>query len=123
MPLFSDFRTDHRIIKHKPYKTSMYIDESTRKDDGIYLINAVNINGKDSAEVRVYVLGPPDICEGPIEISGVHKNGCKVAWRPPKDDGGCIIEHYIVEKLDVLPLSFVPFALKKALTMLTFNPL
>ena len=28
-------------------------------------------------------------------------NGCKFAWKPPKDDGGCPIEHYIVEKFDV----------------------
>ena len=93
--------TDYRTIKHKPYKTSLYVDEATRKDDGIYNVNAVNINGKDSAEVRVNVIGPPDICQGPIEISGIYKNGCKIAWRVPKDDGGCPIEHYIVEKFDV----------------------
>ena len=28
-------------------------------------------------------------------------NGCKFAWKPPKDDGGCPIEDYIVEKFDV----------------------
>merc|ERR1719309_818800 len=93
--------SDTRKIIHKPYKTGMYVDEATRKDDGIYLINAVNIHGKDAAEVRVYVVGPPDICEGPMEITGIHKNGCKIAWRVPKDDGGCPIEYYIVEKFDV----------------------
>ena len=78
--------SDTRTIKHKPYKTSMYVDEATRKDDGVYLINAVNIHGKDAAEVRVYVIGPPGPPEGPMDITGIHKNGCKIAWKPPKDD-------------------------------------
>jgi hypothetical protein len=33
-------------------------------------------------------------------VSGIHKNGCKLAWKPPKDDGGLPIDGYIVEKLD-----------------------
>ena len=93
--------SDTRTIKHKPYKTSLYVDEATRKDDGVYQINAVNIHGKDEAKVIVYVIGPPGPPEGPMDITGIHKNGCKIAWRPPKDDGGCPIEHYIVEKYDV----------------------
>ena len=93
--------SDYRRITHKPYKTMFYVDEATRKDDGIYQINAVNINGKDAAEVRVYVIGPPGPPEGPLEISDIHKNGCKLKWKPPKDDGGLPIEHYVVEKFDV----------------------
>ena len=89
-----------RRITNKPYRTIFYVDESTRKDDGIYLITAVNIHGKDAAEVRVNVIGRPGAPEGPIEVSGVHKNGCKLAWKPPKDDGGLPIDGYIVEKLD-----------------------
>ena len=89
--------SDLRTITHKPYKTSLYVDEATRKDNGIYLINAVNMNGKDAAEVRV---GPPGPPEGPMDITGIHKNGCKIAWKPPKDDGGSPIEHYVVEKYD-----------------------
>ena len=92
--------SDLRTITHKPYKTSLYVDEATRKDDGIYLINAVNMHGKDAAEVRVNVVGPPGPPEGPMDITGIHKNGCKIAWKPPKDDGGSPIEHYVVEKYD-----------------------
>ena len=93
--------SDTKRITHKPYKTSFYVDEATRKDDGIYLVNAVNMHGKDAAEVRVYVIGPPGPPEGPLEISAIHKNGCKLKWKPPKDDGGLPIEHYVVEKYDV----------------------
>lgn len=91
--------SDMRRIKNKPYKTHFYIEEAVRKDEGTYLITAVNIHGKDLAEVRVNVLDRPQPPEE-LEVSGVHKNGCKLTWKPPRDDGGVPIEHYIVEKLD-----------------------
>ena len=34
-----------RRIVNKPYKTHFCIDEAVRKDDGIYLITAVNMHG------------------------------------------------------------------------------
>ncbi len=93
--------TEMLRIKNKPYKTNFYIDEAVRKDDGNYLITAVNIHGKDMAEVRVNVIDRPGPPEGPMEITGIHKNGCTLAWQVPKDDGGRPIEHYIVEKYDM----------------------
>lgn len=93
--------TATRKIKSIDYHTSLKIEESTRADDGIYMINAVNIHGKDAAEAIVHVIGRPGPPEGPMEISDVYANGCKIAWDPPKDDGGLPIEGYIVEKLDV----------------------
>lgn len=30
----------------------------------------------------------------------MNKNGCELAWRPPEDDGGADISHYVVEKQD-----------------------
>jgi predicted RNA-binding protein with TRAM domain len=62
--------TDMLRIKNKPYKTHFYIDEAVRKDDGNYLITAVNIHGKDMAEVRVNVHDRPGPPEGPMEITG-----------------------------------------------------
>ncbi len=93
--------TEMLRIKNKPYRTNFYIDEAVRKDDGNYLITAVNIHGKDMAEVRVNVIDRPGPPEGPMEVTGVHKNGCTLAWNVPKDDGGRPIEHYIVDKYDV----------------------
>lgn len=43
----------------------------------------------------------PSRPEGPLEISDVHKEGCKLKWKPPKDDGGLPIDGYVVEKMDV----------------------
>ena len=68
---------------------------------GIYVIRAMNEHGKDEAEVEFVVLGPPGPPEGPLEVTDVHKEGCKVRWRPPKDDGGSPIQKYYIEKLNL----------------------
>lgn len=44
--------------------------------------------------------GKPAKPEGPLEVKDVHKEGCKLKWNKPKDDGGCPLRHYEVEKLD-----------------------
>lgn len=33
-------------------------------------------------------------------MSDIHKNGCTLKWKKPKDDGGEPIEAYVVEKYD-----------------------
>lgn len=91
--------SDMRRIKNKDYNTNFYIDEAVRKDAGTYLLTAVNIYGKDMAEVRVNVIdrpGPPE----DLTISDMSRNGCKLTWKEPKDDGGMPIENYIIEKCD-----------------------
>lgn len=45
-------------------------------------------------------LAKPSKPEGPLEVSDVHKEGCKLKWKKPKDDGGEPIEGYAVEKFD-----------------------
>ena len=75
------------------HTSSTIIDDIWAFDNHITL-------GKDQCEVRVNVVDRPGPPEGPVEITGVHKNGCKLAWKPPKDDGGLPIEHYVVEKQD-----------------------
>lgn len=35
-----------------------------------------------------------------MEVSDIHKDGCSLKWKRPKDDGGEPIEAYVVEKLD-----------------------
>lgn len=43
----------------------------------------------------------PSRPEGPLEVSNVTKNGCKLAWKKPADDGGSPVKEYEVEKLDL----------------------
>lgn len=33
-------------------------------------------------------------------MSDIHKDGCSLKWKRPKDDGGEPIEAYLVEKYD-----------------------
>ena len=39
--------------------------------------------------------------EGPLEVSKVTKDSCRLTWKHPKDDGGSPILHYVVEKMDM----------------------
>lgn len=45
---------------------------------------------------------------GPLNISNVHKNGCTLDWKPPADDGGAPVSHYVVEKQDLATGRWVP---------------
>lgn len=40
----------------------------------------------------------PDVPQGPIVLDALLKNSVIISWKPPKDDGGCLITNYIVEK-------------------------
>ena len=42
----------------------------------------------------------PGVPNGPLKVSEVHSEGCKLSWLPPDDGCGCPIGNYIVEKLD-----------------------
>ncbi|KAE8573900.1 Putative twitchin [Halyomorpha halys] len=95
-------------VSHFDYGTKISVRMATRKDSGKYKIIAENINGKDIAEVKVTVLDKPGAPNGPLKVSEVHSEGCKLSWLPPDDDGGCPIENYVVEKLDEATGRWVP---------------
>lgn len=48
----------------------------------------------------VSAAGKPSKPEGPLDVSDIHKDGCTLKWKKPKDDGGEPIECYLVEKYD-----------------------
>lgn len=53
-------------------------------------------------------LGKPTKPGGPLEVSDVTKNGCKLKWKKPEDDGGTPVEYYEIEKLDPLTGQWIP---------------
>jgi hypothetical protein len=70
----------------------------------MYHIHAVNEHGEDKDEVEFTVLAPPGPPRGlpaTAEVSDVHKEGCKLSWKEPADDGGSPITAYILEKMDI----------------------
>lgn len=48
-----------------------------------------------------HISDKPSRPEGPLDVSGVTKEGCRLSWRTPKDDGGSPILHYVIEKMDM----------------------
>ncbi len=88
-------------IKNDEYHTSFNMKNSTRAQSGTYIVKAENANGVDEAEVEINVLDKPGKPEGPLSVSNVYDQGCTLEWKPPEDDGGCPIECYEIEKMDV----------------------
>lgn len=87
-------------IVNVEYNTKFTVVDANRKNSGVYKITAVNQHGKDEATVEVIVLAAPSKPKGPLKVSNVTKNGCKLDWKPPEDDGGKPVTGYVVEKLD-----------------------
>eukprot|EP00096_Caligus_rogercresseyi_P016211 TRINITY_DN878_c0_g1_i1.p1 TRINITY_DN878_c0_g1~~TRINITY_DN878_c0_g1_i1.p1 ORF type:complete len:1596 (-),score=294.53 TRINITY_DN878_c0_g1_i1:195-4982(-) len=66
-----------------------------RRDEGTLLCKASNIHGKDSIKYGVRVISSPSSPGGTLDVSGVHKNGCRLAWESPKDTGGLPVEYEV----------------------------
>lgn len=92
--------SDQIKIVTKEYHTDLSITKALRKQTGKYTITATNRNGTDSVTVEFNVLSAPGKPEGPLKVSDVTKEGCKLAWKKPIDDGGVPIKYYEVEKFD-----------------------
>jgi len=58
--------------------------------------------------VEVNVIGKPTAPEGPLEVSEVFEDRVTLDWKAPVDDGGCPIDHYEVEKMDLATGRWVP---------------
>lgn len=54
------------------------------------------------------LLDKPGKPEGPLEVTDVHKEGCKLKWNKPKDDGGLPLTGYTLEKMDTATGRWVP---------------
>ncbi|CAJ0936429.1 unnamed protein product, partial [Mesorhabditis belari] len=91
---------DRAEVKSTPSTSSLVIPACRRGDSGQYFITVENEFGKDTAKCNVTVLDVPEAPKGPMKIGDIHKEGCTLQWKPPEDDGGSDILHYVVEKMD-----------------------
>ncbi|XP_061674831.1 LOW QUALITY PROTEIN: titin-like [Syngnathoides biaculeatus] len=78
-----------------------------RDDTGKYILTVRNVSGTKTAEVNVKVLDTPGVCEGSIEISRITEESCTLSWKPPLEDGGDEVSHYLVERRDTNRLNWV----------------
>ena len=77
------------------------LKDVTRADAGSYNVVVKNCQGHDEVEVRLNVLAAPTAPLGPLEVSNVTPNSCKLSWKKPADDGGSQITAYSVERKEL----------------------
>ncbi|XP_052800015.1 twitchin-like isoform X4 [Mya arenaria] len=88
------------ITKNSDEDASLEIPKTERGDSGKYVVTVENENGSDTAEIPVIVLDKPGAPEGPLQVSDVMADSCKLAWKPPVEDGNSPIMGYVVEKCE-----------------------
>jgi len=96
-PLSADDRTKTGI-KHQ--EVSLTTQPAQISDSGLYSCTLSNNLGSDKIAFKVTVLDRPGKPEGPLEASEIKQDGCKLTWKPPKEDGNSPITNYVVEKMD-----------------------
>lgn len=90
--------TDSAKTEQQPDKCKLTIDKADRKDGGDYKLELKNASGETSVPITLKILDRPTSPGGPLEVTEVYSNRCKLSWKPVDDDGGSPLEHYLVEK-------------------------
>ncbi|KAK3103159.1 hypothetical protein FSP39_016894 [Pinctada imbricata] len=81
-------------------EAKLHIPKSERGDTGKYTITVTNESGTQSADIPVVVLDKPGAPGGPLEVSDVMAESCKLSWKEPEDNGGAEVTGYVVEKCE-----------------------
>uniref|UniRef100_A0AAY4B5Q2 Titin n=1 Tax=Denticeps clupeoides TaxID=299321 RepID=A0AAY4B5Q2_9TELE len=82
-------------IKNTDFTASLSVKEAIRVDGGQYILLLKNVGGEKSVTINVKVLDRPGPPDGPISIYGVTSEKCSISWKPPQQDGGSDVSHYI----------------------------
>ena len=86
--------------------TSLTIKDTNCLDTGEYLLEAKNNAGSRSITLNVKILDCPGQPIGPLAVTEVTSERCRLSWRPPENDGGAPIKHYVVEKRETSRLAW-----------------
>ncbi|XP_045643654.1 immunoglobulin-like and fibronectin type III domain-containing protein 1 isoform X1 [Ursus americanus] len=78
--------------------TRLCLPSAGRKDGGQYSVTLKSEGGSVQAELTLQVIDKPQAPQGPLEVQNRQGAGVCLCWRPPKDDGGRAVEHYVVER-------------------------
>ncbi|XP_047561518.1 immunoglobulin-like and fibronectin type III domain-containing protein 1 isoform X1 [Lutra lutra] len=78
--------------------TRLCLPSAGRKDGGRYRVTLKSEGGSVQAEITLQVIDKPQAPQGPLEVEDRRGAGVCLHWRPPKDDGGRAVEHYVVER-------------------------
>ena len=85
-------------ISHSGSTYELVIRNCQRHHSGKYSVVASNKGGEKSLDVNVLVQDVPGPCGGPLTPENVTRDTVGLSWKPPKDDGGCAITNYVLEK-------------------------
>ncbi|XP_067863510.1 immunoglobulin-like and fibronectin type III domain-containing protein 1.1 [Heptranchias perlo] len=93
---------DNRIsIDNGENFTRLSISKCNRKDSGKLTVKLKNESGTANANFSLAVTDKPQAPQGPVEVLDSSESCISFKWKPPKDDGGKPLEHYIVERQQV----------------------
>uniref|UniRef100_A0AAY4B5V1 Titin n=1 Tax=Denticeps clupeoides TaxID=299321 RepID=A0AAY4B5V1_9TELE len=115
--------TIHREIKNSDSTACLIVKEAKLTDGGTYTLLLRNAGGEKSVNVKICVLDKPGPPEGPIFVTGVTSEQCCLTWKPPLQDGGSIISHYIVERRETSRLIWTVVDPKVQTTVLKIKKL
>lgn len=91
---------DHITLEFYDKNTVLTVKKAVRADSGRYFVRVTNEVGTVEHKADFLVLDKPGPPDGEPEAKEIRSDRATVAFRPPKDDGGCPILGYIIEKMD-----------------------
>ncbi|XP_069897529.1 immunoglobulin-like and fibronectin type III domain-containing protein 1 [Dipodomys merriami] len=78
--------------------TRLCLPSAGRMDSGQYGVTLRSNGGSVQAEFILQVTDKPQPPQGPLEVQHDQGAGVRLSWRPPRDDGGCAVDRYVVER-------------------------
>ena len=79
----------------------MTFKKPTRESSGNYDFSLSNSQGETKTPLKINFVDVPSPPEGPLDVTDMFRDRCKLAWKPPLDTGGLPLLHYVVERQDL----------------------
>uniref|UniRef100_UPI0037E99726 immunoglobulin-like and fibronectin type III domain-containing protein 1 n=1 Tax=Semicossyphus pulcher TaxID=241346 RepID=UPI0037E99726 len=88
-------------IETSATQSHLRLSKCQRKDSGEIRIKIKNEFGTLEAVSKLIVLDKPTPPQGPVDIMESAVTSVEYKWKPPKDNGGCPVTNYIIERQQV----------------------
>ncbi|XP_066520128.1 immunoglobulin-like and fibronectin type III domain-containing protein 1 [Hoplias malabaricus] len=88
-------------IESSSTHSRLFLTKCQRKDTGEIKIKIKNEFSTIEASSKLIVLDKPTPPQGPVEVVESSLSAIEFKWRPPKDDGGCPVTYYTLERQQI----------------------
>nr|XP_057910933.1 immunoglobulin-like and fibronectin type III domain-containing protein 1 isoform X1 [Doryrhamphus excisus] len=88
-------------IEKSSTHSKLHLIKCQRKDSGEVKIKIRNEFGTTEAISKLTVLDKPTPPQGPVDIIESAVTSVEFKWKPPKDNGGCPVTNYTIERQQV----------------------